>query len=143
MAKLPPPELVEPLLTEPELLIPGIVTYKGIETARGIQQIYDEYNKPPPREEKRHIYQPVLRGSPLPPPPVSHRVSASSGGVVIPEEDDLPRRADGEIDYAQIQSGISNLRRRMNRVADDIKESGDRLDILGKEGILFKKMKVK
>ena len=134
MAKLPPPELIEPFLSEPEVAVPVIVGYKGYEIARGIQQIYDDYNRPqaPQGEEKKRIPQPFLRGSPLPPPPVSHRVSASSGGVVIPQQqpqDDLPRREDGEVDYEQIQSGISNLRRRMNRVADDIKESGDRLDI--------------
>jgi len=55
MAKfIPNPELVEPLLQEPdpELIVPVIVGYKGYETARGIQQIYDEYNG---RKGKRNI----------------------------------------------------------------------------------------
>jgi hypothetical protein len=124
---------LEPLIQEPgiEAVIPVIVGYKGYETARGIQQIYDSYSNSNPQQERKHLPQPFLRGSSLPPTPVAHRVSASSGGVIPTETDDLPRREDGEVDYEQIRSGMEGLRRRMNRVADDIQESRDRLDILG------------
>lgn len=65
-----------------------------------------------------------------------HQVNPASGGYVPPpvtssnNDDDLPRTEDGEVDYNQIRLGMEGLRRRMNRVADDIQQSRDRLDVL-------------
>ena len=61
------PELLEPLIEEPEVAVPVIVAWRGYETARDIKGVYDNYN-PPPRTNSSHIPQPFLSGSSLPPP---------------------------------------------------------------------------
>ena len=43
--------------------------------------------------------------------------------------DDLPRRADGEVDFSSIFQGLDGLRRRINRSSDLINEVKDRLDV--------------
>lgn len=62
-----------------------------------------------------------------------------SGGVVLPpeqkpyqpnEEQDLPRDEDGNVDMSRIMAGFEGMRRRANRISDDLKISRDRLDVL-------------
>jgi len=122
------PELLEPLIEEPEVAVPVIVAWRGYETARDIKGVYDNYN-PPPRTNPSHIPQPFLSGSSLPPPRYPSQSAIS--GRNINEDDDLPRRSDGEVDYEQIGQRTEGLRRRVNRISEDVQESRDRLDVLG------------